>query len=220
MEMVRMKDALVEAMLPHAAFDGWSSAALAAAARDLGLDPTLPARLFPGGSAEIVAHFVDSADRAMVEDFAAGGFGGSGIGVQVFQAIRLRLERWAEHREAIRRAASILSLPQNLPLAVRLTWGTADAVWLAVGDQSHDFSWYTKRATLSAVYSATLLYWLDDSSDGHADTWAFLRRRLDDVRNIPKLRERIEGMVAEGRLGGLAARFKAPVARHWRAPGR
>ncbi len=219
MEMLRMKDALVEAMLPHAAFDGWSVAALAAAARDLDLDPTLPARLFPGGSAEVVAHFVDFADRAMVEDFAAGGFDGSGIGLQVFQAIRLRLERWADHREAIRRAASVLSLPQNLPLALRLTWGTADSVWRAIGDQSHDFSWYSKRATLAAVYSATLLYWLDDGSEDNADTWAFLRRRLGDIRNIPKLRERIEGMVAGAKLGGLGRRLKAP-ARHWGMPGR
>ena len=76
---------------------------------------------------------VDFADRAMEEDFAEGGFAGAPIGVQVFEAIRLRLERWAEHREAIRRAASLLSLPQNLPLALRLTWGTADAVWRSIG---------------------------------------------------------------------------------------
>ena len=219
MEMLRMKDALVDAMLPHAAFDGWSVAALAAAAADLDLDPTLPGRLFPGGPAEMVAHFVDFADRTMAEDFAAGGFVGSRVGLQVFQAIRLRLDRWSEHREAIRRAASVLSLPQNLPLAARLTWNTADAVWRAIGDRSHDFSWYTKRVTLAAVYSATLLYWRDDGSEDSADTWDFLRRRLGDIRNIPKLRERIEGMVAGVRLGGLTGRFKSP-ARRWGMPGR
>ncbi|MDO8606562.1 MAG: COQ9 family protein [Phaeospirillum sp.] len=218
METLRMKDALVKAMLPHAAFDGWSGATLAAAARDLDLDPTLPARLFPGGASEVVAHFVGFADRAMAEDFAVGGHDGAGVGIRVFQAIRLRLERWADHREAIRRATSLLSLPQNLPLALRLTWGTSDAVWHVIGDRSHDFSWYTKRATLGAVYSATLLYWLDDASEDSADSWAFLRRRLDDVRNIPKLRERVEGLMAGGKLGGLAARFKAP-ARRWGMPG-
>ena len=211
MDMVRMKDAVVEAMLPLAAFDGWSAASLRAVARDLDLEPDLPSRLFPRGSVDLIAHFVDYADRAMAKDFAEAGFGGSGLGVQVFQAVRLRLERWTSHREAIRRAASILSLPQNLPLALRLTWGTADAVWLTVGDKAHDFSWYTKRATLSAVYSATLLYWLDDTSEDGADSWAFLRRRLDEVRNIPKLRQRIEGMVTGGKLGGMAARFKETV---------
>jgi len=212
MEMLRMKDGLVEAMLPHAAFDGWSAVALAAAASDLELDPTLPGRLFPGGSAELVAHFVDFADRTMIRDFAEGGFDDLGTGLKVFQAIRLRLDRWADHREAIRRAASVLSLPHNLPLALRLTWNTADAIWRALDDRSHDVSWYTKRATLGAVYAATLLYWLDDGSEDNADTWAFLRRRLDEVRNLPKLRERIEGLAAPG-LGGLAGRLKVPLRR-------
>ena len=209
MDMVRMKDAVVEAMLPHAAFDGWSVAGLRAAARDLDLDWDQLSQLFPKGSVDVIAHFVDYADRAMVSDFAESGFASAGVGVQVFQAVRLRLERWTAHREAIRRAASVLSLPQNLPLALRLTWGTADAVWLALGDRSHDFSWDTKRATLSAIYSATMLYWLDDTSEDSADSWAFLRRRLDELRNIPKLRQRVQERMTGSKLGGMAARFKA-----------
>jgi len=214
MDMHRMKDALVEAIVPHATFDGWSVAALNAAARDLNMEASLPPRLFPGGLPEVVAHFVAMADRDMTAAVAETGLDGKGIGEAVFLAVRLRLERWSEHREAIRRAASLLALPNNLALAARLTWGTADAIWRAVGDRSHDFSWYTKRATLAAVYSATLLYWLDDSSEGTSDTWAFLRRRLSDVRNLPNLRERVTSMVRGGRLSGLAGRFKGPV-RRW-----
>lgn len=215
MDTERLKDAMVAAMLPHAAFDGWSRATLAAASRDLDLDPILPDRLFPGGPVEAVSHFVAFADRVMVTDLEAADLAGThGLGAKVFLATRLRLERWGEHREAIRRAASLLSLPLNLPLAVRLTWGTADAIWQAVGDQSHDFSWYTKRATLSAVYSSTLLYWLDDSSEDSVDSWEFLKRRLSDVRNLPKLWEKVEGLAKGNPLGSLAARIKPPV-RRW-----
>ncbi|CAA7618799.1 COQ9 family protein [Magnetospirillum sp. SS-4] len=216
MDAEGLKDALVTAMLPHAAFDGWSRSALAAAARDLDLDATLPDRLFPGGAVEAVAHLVALADRAMVSDLeAAGPDGPRGLGERVFLAVRLRLERWSDHREAIRRAASLLALPGNLPLAARLTWGTTDAIWLAVGDQSHDFSWYTKRVTLGAVYSSTLLYWLDDASEDSAESWAFLRRRLNDVRNLPKLRERLEGAIrCDNPLGFLATRLKRPE-RRW-----
>ncbi len=210
MDMSRMKDQLVTAALSHAAFDGWSNAALAGAARDLDFDPTLPARLFPGGPAEAVAHLVAFADRAMAADMEAHGVKGRNTGDKVFLAIQLRLERWGSHREAIRRATSLLSLPRNLGLAVRLTWATADAIWRASGDLSHDFSWYTRRATLAAVYSATLLYWLDDGSEGAADTWAFLRRRLAEIGSLPRLGERLAGLV-----GGV----KAP-ARRWGVPGR
>ncbi len=210
MDAQHFRDSMVTAILPHATFDGWSKAAMAAAARDLELEPTMPARLFPGGPIELVAHFVEMADRAMAAALATEGLSSTKVGERIFQAVRLRLEPWGEHREAIRRAASLLSLPTNLPLAARLTWNTADSIWRAVGDQSHDFAWYTKRATLSAVYSSTLLYWLDDASEDSAETWAFLRRRLNDVRNLPKLRERVEAWVAG---------VKAP-ARRWGMPPR
>lgn len=212
MESRPLKDALVSAMLPHAAFDGWSRDTLTAAADDLGLERALLPRLFPKGAVDAVAHLVDHADRTMEADLAGAGLDGRGVGEKVFLAVKLRLDRWTEHREAIRRATSLLALPQNLVLAARLTWGTADAVWLAVGDHSHDFSWYSKRAALAAVYSATLLYWLDDESEGAADTWGFLRRRLADVRSLPQLRQKLEGLVG-GRKTALMQRFRGQMPR-------
>ena len=92
-------------------------------------------------------------------------------------------------REAVRRALAILAMPQNVPLALRISWRTADLMWRIAGDTSTDFNHYTKRMTLGAVYGSTLLVWLDDQSEGWADTAAFLDRRIDDVM---KLRE-IEG---------------------------
>ncbi|KIL98407.1 hypothetical protein CCC_03690 [Paramagnetospirillum magnetotacticum MS-1] len=207
MESRPIKDAVVTAMLPHAAFDGWSRRTLAAAAAELDLDPAVTERLFPRGAIDAVAHLVDQANGVMEADLVEKGLDGRGVGEKVFLAVKLRLDRWADHREAIRRATSLLALPQNLALAARLTWGTADAIWLAVGDRSHDFSWYTKRASLAAVYSATLLYWLDDESEGSADSWGFLRRRLDDLRSLPQLRQRLEGLLG-GRKTALMQRFR------------
>ncbi|BAE51623.1 Uncharacterized conserved protein [Paramagnetospirillum magneticum AMB-1] len=212
MESRPLKDALVTAMLPHAAFDGWSRQTLEVAAAELDMDPSLLARLFPRGAVDAVSHLVEHADRTLEADLAAIGLDGRGVGERVFLAVKLRLERWADHREAIRRATSILALPQNLALAARLTWGTADALWLAVGDRSADFSWYTKRATLAAVYSATLLYWLDDESENCADTWGFLRRRLDDVRSLPQMRQKVEGLLG-GRKTALMQRFRGVAPR-------
>ncbi|MFQ3665049.1 MAG: COQ9 family protein, partial [Sphingomonadaceae bacterium] len=106
-------------------------------------------------------------------------------------AIRTRLEMAAPDREAIRRAASILSLPGNVPLATRLTWGTADAIWRAAGDTATDFNHYSKRAIAGAVYSATLFVWMADESEGFADTWAFLDRRIDGVMRFEKWKARL-----------------------------
>ncbi|MEO0036777.1 MAG: hypothetical protein RLZZ501_2800 [Pseudomonadota bacterium] len=192
------RDDLVLAALPHVAFDGWAPAALAEAAQELGLAASAPLRLFPGGPVEALAHFIDLGDRRMEADFAAVGPRGGKIDERVFAAIKLRLDPWAAQREAIRRGVALLALPANLPLAARLGWGTADALWRAVGDQSHDLAWATKRGSLAALYSATLFFWLDDASEGSVETWAFLRRRLVDLHRLPRLRHRVERLVRDG----------------------
>jgi ubiquinone biosynthesis protein COQ9 len=48
-----------------------------------------------------------------------------------------------------------MSLPQNVRSSVAELARLADEMWYLAGDRSVDFSWYTKRATLSAVYAST-----------------------------------------------------------------
>jgi len=98
----------------------------------------------------------------------------------------------APHREAARRAAAFLALPQNAPLGAKLMFETVDAMWRATGDQSSDFNYYTKRGLLAGVYSATLLHWLSDSSEGRGDSWTFLDARIEDVMKIQKMRGGLE----------------------------
>jgi len=102
------------------------------------------------------------------------------------------LEILAPWREAVRRALAVLALPQHAPLGLRLLYQTVDAIWYAAGDRATDFSFYTKRSTLAAIYAATLLYWLGDSSPDFADTRAFLDRRLAGAASIGKARKRFE----------------------------
>lgn len=216
MEFQRTRDRLVMAVLPHATFDGWSMKALAAAATDEGLDPTMAERAFLGGPAEAVEHFVELGDRMMVADLAGVDMAALRVPDRVMLAIETRLRRWAPHREAIRRALALLALPAHAGVAARATFRTVDTVWQLAGDVSHDFSWYTRRATLAAVYSATVLYWLDDSSEDWADTRAFLRRRLADVGRFTATRKKIgawlERLPRAG-FGPLARATRSPQAR-------
>ena len=99
-------------------------------------------------------------------------------------AVRERLSAMAAHREAVRRALSFMALPQNGAAAAACTCRTVDAIWYAAGDTSTDFSFYTKRALLSGVYVATVLYWLGDKSAGSQDTWGFLDRRIAGIMRI------------------------------------
>jgi ubiquinone biosynthesis protein COQ9 len=183
--------ALIEAMLRNVPFDGWSRPALRAAARHIDMPADEALALFSNG-AQFVACFSRWADRQMLDRLEPMALEPLRIPERIALAITTRLEILAPSREAVRRALSVLALPQHAPLGLRLLYGTVDGIWYAAGDRATDFSFYTKRGTLAAVYAATLLYWLDDNSPDFGDTRAFLDRRLAGVASIGKARQRFE----------------------------
>lgn len=189
------RETLLLAALPHVPFDGWNSTMLHAGASDAGIPPEDVRRLFPGGAAEAVRLFSTRADQLMAaqmaEHIANAGLEGLGMSARVKMAIRLRIEALAPHREAARRAAGFFSMPQNARLGMECLSRTVNSIWRAAGDRSTDFSFYTKRATLAGVYGATLLYWLDDTSEGSEQSWAFLDRRIEDTTRIHRMRGRL-----------------------------
>ena len=189
------REALIEAMLPDVPFDGWSRAALRAAARRIGLPPAEALALFPNGPADFAACFSRWADRRMLDRLERLPLDQLRVHERVALAVNTRLEIVEPWREAVRRALTILSLPHNTPLAMRLLYETVDGIWYATGDSATDFSFYTKRAILAGVYAATLLYWLEDHSPGSADTRAFLDRCLGDVARLGQARQRVQSAV-------------------------
>jgi ubiquinone biosynthesis protein COQ9 len=151
--------------------------------------------LFPGGAADMIAVFCDLADRRMTE--AAGSLTETGLADRVRAIIALRLSMNRPHKEAIRRALAVLALPGNARTAAAITARTVDAIWHAAGDRSVDFTWYTKRALLTAVYGATVLFWLHDTSDDDADTRAFISRRLHGVGRLLRARGRASSLLGK-----------------------
>ena len=217
------RERLLDALPDHVAFDGWSRTAIEAAARDGGVEPELARLIFPRGGIDAALAFHARGDRQMAEAFAAEVRIGMGFTAKVTRAVRLRLELVEPAREAVRRAVSMFALPTYAPEGAAALWRTADAIWTAVGDSSEDVNWYTKRATLSGVYSATVLYWLADESDGREATWAFLDRRIADVIRIEKAKAEIRrnplGRLVMQGADRMGAMIRAPHARGDAAPG-
>lgn len=180
------KDAVLMAVLPEVPFEGWSRAALRSGARHAGISEAEAMALFPRGAPDLVAAFSDWADRQMLETLSLRPLDSMKTSQKVAAAVMARLDALAGHREAARRALSVLALPQNAPLGLRLLYNTVDAIWYAAGDTSTDWNFYSKRALLAAVYAATQLYWFEDRSPGAEETRAFLERRLADVMALPK----------------------------------
>lgn len=198
--------ALLDAALMHVPFDGWSDATLAAAARDCGVDPALARAFYPRGGLDLALAYHRAGDAAMRAGLAArNDLATLRFRERIALAVRLRLEN--ADREAVRRAAALLALPQNAPEAARALWNTADAIWTALGDTSEDGNWYSKRAILSGVYSATVLYWLGDDSEGAQDTWDFLDRRIEGVMRFEQNKARIKASPVLNATLGLPFRL-------------
>ena len=187
---------LLAAMDTHVPFDGWSDKALMSAAADVGISEPMAELAFPGGALEALQMHLDAEDAALAEKLATLDLPSMKIRDRITVAIRTRIEMNAHRREAVRRGLTMLALPQHLPMGTKALWNTADVMWRAAGDTSTDHNWYTKRATLSAVLSAVLLFWLNDESDDFEETWAFLDRRIEDVMKIETAKFKMRGMSA------------------------
>lgn len=200
---------LLDAALPHVVFDGWSDATFQAAVRDTGIDPALARVACPRRATDLAVLYHRRADAEMAARISSGLPEGMRFRDRVAHALWLRLS--LVDREIVRRGVALFSLPQHAATGSRLVWDTADAVWRALGDTSEDINWYTKRATLAAVWSATVLYWLGDESEGQQSTRDFIDRRIEDVMRIEKAKARVRQMPLVGRmLEGLAGMVHAP----------
>jgi ubiquinone biosynthesis protein COQ9 len=193
-ERLPERDAAILAMLPSIAFDGWTKRALKAGVVASGQSPDDVDLLFPLGTVDMIETFCDLADRRMEE--AAATLPETKPSARLRAVIVLRLAQNRPHKEAIRRALAILALPQNARVAAQATARTIDTIWRAAGDRSANFAWYTKRAALTAIYTATLLYWLRDNSEDDAPTLAFLDRMLAAHARFRRLTGRADSLLA------------------------
>ena len=198
----RETERLIAAMLPDVAFDGWTQRTLRNAAGRAGVPIAEAMAMFPRGAPDMIAAFSHWADRRMLELLDAAAIEPLSLSRRIALALHLRFQVLAPWREAVRRGLSVLTMPQNGALGLRLLYDTVDGIWHAVGDHPTDFSFYTKRATLAAIYAAAVLYWLDDRSPGFLDTEAFIERRLLDLHRLGGVRALAEHRHHQPRAGG------------------
>lgn len=209
-----LEDRLLEAALIHVPFDGWSDASLMAAAQDLDIAPELARSLFPRGPVDLALAYHRAGDAEMARRFAEEDTSEMRYSDKVARAIEIRLE--LADKELVRRGAALFALPIHAGDGAKAVWGTVDTVWTLLGDTSEDVNWYTKRMTLSGVYSSTVLYWLGDDSPDMAGTKDFLARRIANVMAFEKTKSRLRdsplGRLAErSPLSGLAGKIRKPA---------
>jgi len=206
---------LLDAALPHVAFDGWSQDTFDAAVAEAGIDPEVAKTICPRGAVNLAIAYHHRGDAAMVAALGAAELSDMRFRDKIAHAVRLRLQV-IDDKEAVRRGTTLFALPHMAADGTKLIWGTADAIWNALGDSSRDVNWYTKRMTLSAVYSSVTLFWLGDDSPDLQATDAFIDRRIDNVMQFEKLKAKAKASPLlkplTGALGRIMGSLKAPEA--------
>lgn len=181
-----IRETLAEGIAANAAFDGWGDAARDMAADGAGIDRDVARLAFPGGAIEMIDAWFAAIDRRMAATLPPETLAAMKIRARITALVEARLAIVAPDRESLRRARAILALPQNVARAARLGWRSVDLMWRMAGDIATDYNHYTKRTILLGVYAATMTVFLDDDSEGHADTRAFLARRIDGIMRFEK----------------------------------
>lgn len=186
-----MRAVLAPVVARAAAFDGWSAEAVTTAAEECGIDAQVARLAFPGGAMDMIDAWTASVDTAMAHALPAQQIGNLPIRERIRRLVQFRLDHVAANRESLRRALSIMAMPQNLARAAQLGWRSADAMWRLAGDTAVDYNHYTKRVTLGGIYAATLTVFANDESEDFAETRAFLDRRIEGVMKFEKAKARL-----------------------------
>lgn len=189
--------ALAPEIAAAAVFDGWSESALLYAADAAGVDPDVArlAFLAKGSSRamEMIEAWIDTIDMAMTQALPPEKLATMKVRERIRVLVQFRLDAVDGMEEALRRALAVMAQPRNAARALKAGWHSADIMWRLAGDTATDYNHYTKRTILASIYAATLAVFVDDESEGKADTRAFLDRRIEGVMRFEKAKARLLG---------------------------
>jgi len=188
---------LIRAMLTHVPFDGWTWEAMEQGAIDIGFEKKKTSSLrikifkdlFKNGSIDFIEIFSEFIDLEVEEKYDLLEFKPERVSEKIKKIIMIRLNLCHKYKEAVRTSISLTAMPINAKISLNILYKTCNSMWRIAGDKSTDFSFYTRRITLAAVYSSTLLFWLNDNSNDNVETEFFLDRRLKGINKISRLKK-------------------------------
>lgn len=179
----QVEDQVLSLALPHVAQMGWSPGLVARAGAEAGLSTGEIELLFPNGPADLAALLGRRHDRVTLEVLSGTDPASLKIRERIRLAVETRLDAAAEDEVVARRWSGFLALPQNLALASRLLWDSADQLWRWAGDTATDENHYSKRAILSGILSAALAIRV---ASGRGASMDFVDARIANVMSFEK----------------------------------
>ncbi len=195
---IEIQDKILETALEDISFDGWNWSVIENAAVNAGYEKNMAEAVFPEKIWDCLSHFADWADRGMLVALDNPEFDALRIRGKIELAVKKRLDFLSAHKEAVKLSSSYWAHPFRKFQAMKIIWRTADVIWEKAGDTAKDYNHYTKRGLLSGVIISTTLVWLSDESENHADSYAFLHRRIENVLQFGKVVSKIKPSKVSG----------------------
>lgn len=184
---------------------GWNRAVVVAAAKAAGLSEPEADLLLPHGARDLAALFSRRHDAAATAALSLTDPATLKIRERIRAGVVARLDAARAQEAAVRRWAGFLSLPTNLPLALRLVWESADHLWRWAGDTATDENHYSKRAILSGILVTCLAI---DMASGREAALAHLDRSIDNVMAFEKWKAGIKPAELARDVAGALGRLR------------
>jgi ubiquinone biosynthesis protein COQ9 len=196
---------VLDAALMRAPDLGWSARLVAVAAQAAGLSPGEAELLLPGGPRDLAALLSRRHDAAALAVLAGSDPGALKIRQRITEGTLARLDVALTDAPALRRWIGFLALPPNVPLGLRLSWESADAIWRWAGDTATDENHYSKRAILAGVLASTLAVGV---ASGRGAAGDYLATRIDNVMTFEKWKAGIKPGPALSDVVGALGRLR------------
>jgi ubiquinone biosynthesis protein COQ9 len=183
------EDRVLDAALRIAPDTGWNSRLVARAAREAGLSPGEAELLLPNGPRDLAAL---AARRHLQRTFRRlDGFDPQSLKIRdrIRLAVGAKVEATIEDGPALRSQAGFYLTPRNAPLAIRLFWESADALWRWAGDTATDENHYSKRAILSVILATTIAVRMNSGEEAARE---HLAARIDSVMAFEKWKAQLK----------------------------
>ncbi|KAM3504376.1 hypothetical protein MY11210_008375 [Beauveria gryllotalpidicola] len=179
------EEAILSAAYKHVPEHGFSGRALGLGARDAGYLDISPSVL-PDGAFNLIRYHLVSQRQSLARNteglFIDEESLGPGDKVAALTWARLRgnqdiIQHWQE-------ALAVMAQPRHVSESMKELARLSDEIWFLSGDKAVDPTWYSKRATLSMIYTTTELFMTNDKSPKFIETNKFLARRLEEVQSV------------------------------------
>ncbi len=196
---MEQKEQITNKFIELLVFEGWNQSTLEKACAECGIEKGYCDIIYPGRIAEFTGEFVKQCNDEALGKAREAGFEKLRTTQKVEEIIYQRIRSYHTKLgslEALKKFIGYCLTPANLASSAHNIYDFSSEVWYTLGDRSTDFSYYTKRISLSGIYAKCMVYSMSDKSDNLQQTKRYIQKSIDGLMKINKLKLKIKDLTS------------------------